>query len=338
MAPMSDEKTSAEAAVTPSAADAQTVLRMLPGTKFTAERWSFGDRLTFERIETTAAGAVLRSGGTHFGATVVDPATIRDIVSPQGSDDGPELHEHRITRSVTASWLALGTAQPFTAQADAYAAGWAARDRAEQHPDGVDRTVVHITLDTRNLGYYRTQVDCSCGTPWWFGGHDGDPSHDDAKASHLAGATPFTERAHLEPAPADTWTEEMVESLPAGATLLAAHGGDIPDRETRLFGRTGTRTLTEIATGATYGIDDIDPATISDVRRPAAVLPAQPAPPKPIAAHDYPCTNCGAAPGEYCLLGDVRVYGVVHTARSAAEENAQLRAVTSTTSGDTETA
>lgn len=250
----------------------------------------------------------------------------------------PELHEHRLTRSVVASWLTFGVAQPFATQADAYAAGWAARARAEQHPDGADRAVVHIALVSRNLGYYRTQIDCSCGTSWWYGTHDEDPSRDEAEAAHLAGTTNLTEQARITSADEQEWTPEAIEALPAGTTLLARHGGDIPDRETRLFGRTGARTLTEIATGATYGIHEIDLATISDVRRPVTALPAQPAPPKPIAAHDYPCSSCGAEPGEYCLLGNVRVYGVVHTARSAAEENAQLRAEVSAQSGDTETA
>jgi hypothetical protein len=42
------------------------------------------------------------------------------------------------------------------------------------------------TDDSRNLGYYRTFIECSCGTGWWFGGHRGDPSPVDRWTLHRA--------------------------------------------------------------------------------------------------------------------------------------------------------
>lgn len=116
----------------------------------------------------------------------------------------PELHEYRVTRTPTAAWHSLNQGQPFTSQQDAFLAGWAARALADTHPNGADNAIIHITVGTRNLGYYRTQVDCSCGTPWWFGDHDGDPSHDAARAEHLSAAQPITATAFIEqPAPAE---------------------------------------------------------------------------------------------------------------------------------------
>ena len=40
---------------------------------------------------------------------------------------------------------------------------------------------------SKNLGYYRTFIECSCGAGWWFGGHSGDPSAEDRWAIHRAG-------------------------------------------------------------------------------------------------------------------------------------------------------
>ena len=37
-----------------------------------------------------------------------------------------------------------------------------------------------------NLGYYRTFVECSCGTGIWFGEHQGDPAWTDRWALHQA--------------------------------------------------------------------------------------------------------------------------------------------------------
>lgn len=39
---------------------------------------------------------------------------------------------------------------------------------------------------SRNLGYYRTFIECSCGDGWWFGDHVGDPTADDRWAIHRA--------------------------------------------------------------------------------------------------------------------------------------------------------
>ncbi|BDZ52409.1 hypothetical protein GCM10025867_46500 (plasmid) [Frondihabitans sucicola] len=55
----------------------------------------------------------------------------------------------------------------------------------------VDQVLVgnpeHVAVNTLNLGYYRTQVECSCGTSWWYGIHEGDPEYDRAKRAHEAG-------------------------------------------------------------------------------------------------------------------------------------------------------
>jgi len=40
----------------------------------------------------------------------------------------------------------------------------------------------------RNLGYYRTFIECSCGVGWWYGVHDGDPAAIDRWAIHRAQA------------------------------------------------------------------------------------------------------------------------------------------------------
>jgi hypothetical protein len=40
--------------------------------------------------------------------------------------------------------------------------------------------------ESRNLGYYRTFIECSCGAGWWFGAHEGDPSAEDRWALHRA--------------------------------------------------------------------------------------------------------------------------------------------------------
>ena len=39
---------------------------------------------------------------------------------------------------------------------------------------------------SRNLGYYRTFIECSCGAGWWCGDHDGDPHSEDRWAIHRA--------------------------------------------------------------------------------------------------------------------------------------------------------
>ena len=44
-----------------------------------------------------------------------------------------------------------------------------------------------LMLDSsRNLGYYRTFIECSCGAGWWYGVHEGDPSASDRWAIHRA--------------------------------------------------------------------------------------------------------------------------------------------------------
>lgn len=42
--------------------------------------------------------------------------------------------------------------------------------------------------DSLNLGYYRTFVECSCGTGFWYGDHQGDPAFVDRWALHRATA------------------------------------------------------------------------------------------------------------------------------------------------------
>ena len=36
----------------------------------------------------------------------------------------------------------------------------------------------HRIVDTGNLGYYRSDVHCSCAAEWWAGDHEGDPSYE----------------------------------------------------------------------------------------------------------------------------------------------------------------
>ena len=40
--------------------------------------------------------------------------------------------------------------------------------------------------DSKNLGYYRTFIECSCGAGWWYGAHEGDPSASDRWDIHRA--------------------------------------------------------------------------------------------------------------------------------------------------------
>lgn len=41
---------------------------------------------------------------------------------------------------------------------------------------------------SRNLGYYRTEVDCKCGAKLWFGEHDGDPQWNEVWRAHRLAA------------------------------------------------------------------------------------------------------------------------------------------------------
>lgn len=43
-------------------------------------------------------------------------------------------------------------------------------------------------MRTRNLGYYRTEVTCSCGDTLWWGEHEGDPSYREVMGDHLLAA------------------------------------------------------------------------------------------------------------------------------------------------------
>lgn len=56
--------------------------------------------------------------------------------------------------------------------------------------DALARVLGHFPRlnESRNLGYYRTEVACSCGGTFWFGAHAGDPSATDAWGGHLADA------------------------------------------------------------------------------------------------------------------------------------------------------
>jgi hypothetical protein len=40
--------------------------------------------------------------------------------------------------------------------------------------------------NSRNLGYYRTFIECFCGSGWWFGSHRGDPSAENEWSMHRA--------------------------------------------------------------------------------------------------------------------------------------------------------
>ena len=51
--------------------------------------------------------------------------------------------------------------------------------------DALDQHKLRMS-SARNLGYYRTFIECSCGAGWWFGGHKGDPSAGDRWDVHRA--------------------------------------------------------------------------------------------------------------------------------------------------------
>jgi hypothetical protein len=59
-----------------------------------------------------------------------------------------------------------------------YTAELAVIDALEQHWPMWDGSL--------NLGYYRTFVECSCGTGIWYGEHRGDPTWADRWALHRA--------------------------------------------------------------------------------------------------------------------------------------------------------
>lgn len=43
-----------------------------------------------------------------------------------------------------------------------------------------------IHENSKNLGYWRTFIECSCGAGWWAGTHTGDPSSEDCWNIHRA--------------------------------------------------------------------------------------------------------------------------------------------------------
>jgi hypothetical protein len=44
----------------------------------------------------------------------------------------------------------------------------------------------HWVTEVGNLGYYRSDVHCSCAAEWWAGDHEGDPSYADMWDLHRA--------------------------------------------------------------------------------------------------------------------------------------------------------
>jgi len=46
----------------------------------------------------------------------------------------------------------------------------------------------HWRVSSKNLGYYRTEITCSCGETYWGGDHEGDPSLWSAQSLHVAHA------------------------------------------------------------------------------------------------------------------------------------------------------
>lgn len=55
----------------------------------------------------------------------------------------------------------------------------------------------HGYEQSRNLGYYRSEVTCDCGLVLWWGEHDGDPSRTEVWYGHLADA--IREMLHRKP-------------------------------------------------------------------------------------------------------------------------------------------
>jgi hypothetical protein len=68
----------------------------------------------------------------------------------------------------------------------AIAAFKSAESRLTKELGIVDFLDTHRVVSIDNLGYYRSQVHCSCAAEWWSGEHAGDPSFSDMWAIHRA--------------------------------------------------------------------------------------------------------------------------------------------------------
>ena len=62
-------------------------------------------------------------------------------------------------------------------------------------------------MQSRNLGYYRTEVTCECGDVLWWGQHDGDPTWREVWVGHLLDAL-FASGVIREASPSDADTKE----------------------------------------------------------------------------------------------------------------------------------
>ncbi|MFE6966923.1 hypothetical protein ACFVAJ_17565 [Agromyces sp. NPDC057679] len=102
---------------------------------------------------------------------------------------------------------------------------------AGQHPADViasaaDAFADHrIVGESRNLGQYRTEVDCACGAKLWWGEHEGDPTFHNVWHGHVAVAVLDTIGASWEygtaiRAAGDLWNHAPHASLTEGLTTV----------------------------------------------------------------------------------------------------------------------
>lgn len=78
------------------------------------------------------------------------------------------------------------------------------------------KTIAHFLakhqgwVDSKNLGYYRTEYVCQCGGTYWAGEHPEDPAYEIAHAQHQAEALAPVIRA----ARAEAWQEGFKQGGP----------------------------------------------------------------------------------------------------------------------------
>jgi hypothetical protein len=64
----------------------------------------------------------------------------------------------------------------------------ASREALIEHLVTIENDHWYDISESRNLGYYRTEITCACGAVLWWGGHDGDPHRAEVWNGHLADA------------------------------------------------------------------------------------------------------------------------------------------------------
>jgi hypothetical protein len=64
----------------------------------------------------------------------------------------------------------------------------ASRKATIEHLVTIENDHWYDISESRNLGYYRTEITCACGAVLWWGDHDGDPHRAEVWNGHLADA------------------------------------------------------------------------------------------------------------------------------------------------------